>query len=80
MNILYVVHRYLMMKATPAPERKAKFVPRVVMVGGKAAPGYYTAKIIIELVNAVSRVVNSDSEIGDLLKVVFLPNYNVSSA
>ena len=80
MNILYVVHRYLTIKDTPAHERASKFVPRVVMIGGKAAPGYYTAKVIIELINAVSRVVNSDSDIGDLLKVVFLPNYNVSSA
>ena len=80
LNILYVVHRYLSIKETPSHERASMFVPRVVMIGGKAAPGYYTAKIIIELINAVSRVVNSDSDIGDLLKVVFLPNYNVSSA
>jgi len=50
------------------------------MVGGKAAPGYYSAKIIIELINAVGNIVNSDPEINNLLKVVFLPNYNVSSA
>ena len=80
MNIVYVIHRYLAIKDTPAAERKAKFVPRVTMIGGKAAPGYYSAKIIIELISAVSRVVNNDPEIGDLLKVVFLPNYNVSSA
>ena len=80
MNILYVVYRYLTIKDTPKHERQAKFVPRVVMIGGKAAPGYYTAKVIIELIIAVSRVVNGDSEVGELLKVVFLPNYNVSSA
>lgn len=80
LNILYVIHRYLDIKDTPKNERDAKFVPRVVMIGGKAAPGYYSAKVIIELINRVSVVVNKDQEIGDLLKVVFLPNYNVSSA
>jgi starch phosphorylase len=80
MNIIYVIHRYLTILDTPAAERAAKFVPRVVMIGGKAAPGYYNAKVIIELINRVSMKINSDREIGDLLKVVFLPNYNVSSA
>ena len=50
------------------------------MIGGKAAPGYYSAKVIIELINRVGSIVNADKDIGDLLKVVYLPNYNVSSA
>ena len=80
MNILYVIHRYLAILETPANERASKFVPRVVMIGGKAAPGYHNAKAVIKLVTAVSNKVNNDRSIGDLLKVVFLPNYNVSSA
>ena len=50
------------------------------MIGGKAAPGYHTAKAIIKLITAVQDKVNRDPEIGDLLKIIFLPNYNVSSA
>jgi starch phosphorylase len=80
MNIIFAIHRYLMIKDCPAHERKAKFVPRVVMIGGKSAPGYFTAKVIIELINRVSMKVNSDPDVGDLLKVVFLPNYCVSAA
>jgi len=80
MNILSVIHRYLTILETPQNERASKFVPRVIMIGGKAAPGYENAKAIIKLITAVSYKINNDSSIGDLLKVVFLPNYNVSSA
>lgn len=80
MNILYVIHRYLSILDTPQHERRSKFPPRVVMIGGKAAPGYHNAKAFIKLITAVSAKVNADHSIGDLLKVIFLPNYNVSSA
>lgn len=55
-------------------------VPRACVIGGKAAPGYVRAKKIIKMVNAVGTKVNSDPDIGDLLKVVFVPDYNVSLA
>ena len=80
MNILYVIHRYFQIKDTPKDQRADMFPPRVVMVGGKAAPGYAAAKAIIKLITAVAQKINNDGDIGDLLKVIFLPNYNVSSA
>ena len=55
-------------------------VPRVCVIGGKAAPGYEMAKRIIKLVNAVGETVNADPDIGDLLRVIFVPDYNVSLA
>jgi len=50
------------------------------MFGGKAAPGYHIAKLVIKLISEVAKVVNHDDEAKDLLKVVFLANYNVSNA
>lgn len=77
---MYVIHRYLSILETPPEERKRKFLPRSIMFGGKAAPGYVNAKRIIKLITSVAEKVNRDSAVGDLLKVVYLPNYNVSLA
>ncbi|KAF8979683.1 Non-essential glycogen phosphorylase [Entomortierella lignicola] len=79
MNILYVIHRYRTIKSMTAAQ-KASVQPRVVIFGGKAAPGYYIAKLVIKLINSVANVVNQDPAVGDLLKVVFIPDYNVSVA
>lgn len=76
LNILHVCTMYNRIKRDPA----APFVPRTVMIGGKAAPGYYMAKQIIKLYNSVARVVNNDPVVGDRLKVVFLENYRVTLA
>lgn len=79
LNIFGVIHRYLTIKAMSADERK-KLAPRVSIFGGKAAPGYWMAKTVIHLVNSVGKVVNNDKDVGDLLKVIFLEDYNVSKA
>jgi starch phosphorylase len=79
MNIFGVIHRYLTLKSMKLEERQ-KQLPRVSIFGGKAAPGYWMAKQIIHLINNVGSVVNNDKDIGDLLKVVFLEDYNVSKA
>ncbi|KAG8385514.1 hypothetical protein BUALT_Bualt03G0053200 [Buddleja alternifolia] len=67
------------MKNMNESERR-KVVPRVCIIGGKAAPGYEIAKKIIKLCHAVAEKVNNDAEVGDLLKVIFIPDYNVSVA
>ena len=56
------------------------FVPRTILIGGKAAPGYHTAKLIIKLATAVASVINSDPDVCGRLKVIFLENYRVSLA
>jgi len=79
LNILGVIYKYKKLKEA-TPEERKKTVPRVVMFGGKAFATYWQAKRIVKLVTDVGRVVNSDPEIGDLLKVIMVPNYNVSVA
>ncbi|KAG2715560.1 hypothetical protein I3760_03G084100 [Carya illinoinensis] len=80
LNILGIVYRYKKMKEMSAMERKAKFVPRVCIFGGKAFATYIQAKRIVKFITDVGSTVNHDPEIGDLLKVVFVPDYNVSVA
>ena len=79
LNVLSIVHRYDAIR-NMNNEQKAGVVPRIVVIGGQAAPGYEMAKRIIKLVSAVAEKVNNDPNVGDLLKVVFVPDYNVSVA
>uniref|UniRef100_A0A8C5SBB4 Alpha-1,4 glucan phosphorylase n=1 Tax=Laticauda laticaudata TaxID=8630 RepID=A0A8C5SBB4_LATLA len=76
MNCLHVITMYNRIKRDPAKP----FVPRTVIIGGKAAPGYHMAKMIIKLITAVGHVVNNDPGVGNKLKVIFLENYRVSLA
>jgi starch phosphorylase len=75
LNILHVIHLYDRIKRGDTEN----WTPRCVLIGGKAAPGYLMAKNIIKLINNVAMVVNSDTDVGDLLKLAFLPNYRVSA-
>ena len=76
LNLLETIALYNQMRAHPSRD----WAPRVKIFAGKAAAGYHQAKLIIKLANDVARVVNNDPALRGLLKVVFLPNYNVSLA
>ncbi|GKU99663.1 hypothetical protein SLEP1_g12475 [Rubroshorea leprosula] len=80
LNILGIVYRYKKMKEMNPEERRESFVPRVCIFGGKAFATYIQAKRIVKFITDVGATVNHDPEIGDLLKVVFVPDYNVSVA
>jgi starch phosphorylase len=76
LNVLHIVTRYNRIREG----RIADLVPRTVIFGGKAAPGYAMAKLIIRLIHSVGDIVNHDPATRDLLKVAFIPDYNVSNA
>lgn len=75
LNVLHVIHLYDRIVRGDAEG----MVPRCVLIGGKAAPGYHVAKLIVKLINDVAAVVNREPKTKDLLRFVFLPNYRVSS-
>ncbi len=76
LNVLHIVTRYNRIREG----RTQGMVPRTVIFSGKAAPGYITAKLIIKLIHSVAGVVNHDPQVGTMLKVAFIPDYNVSNA
>ncbi len=75
LNILHVIHLYDRIKSGDT----AEWTPRCVLIGGKAAPGYFIAKRTIKLINNVANVINNDPGVGNRLKVAFVPNYRVSA-
>ncbi|GIU09242.1 MULTISPECIES: glycogen/starch/alpha-glucan phosphorylase [unclassified Shewanella] len=75
LNILHVIHLYHQIQQG----HTADIVPRCVLIGGKAAPGYAMAKLVIKLASNVAHMVNSDPEVSKYLRFAFLPNYNVSA-
>jgi glycogen phosphorylase len=75
LNVLYVVTLYNRIRRAPG----AATTPRTVIFGGKAAPGYRMAKLIIKLINSVAQTINQDPLVSQVLKVVFLPDFNVKN-
>ncbi|MBM9538279.1 glycogen/starch/alpha-glucan phosphorylase [Desulfobulbus alkaliphilus] len=75
LNLLHIITLYNRLKANPTLD----LTPRVCIFGGKAAPGYFMAKLIIKCINAVAEVVNNDPDTRDRLHVYFLPNHNVQT-
>lgn len=80
LNIMGIIYRYKKMKEMTREERVSKYVPRVCIFGGKAFATYIQAKRIVKFITDVGATVNHDPDIGDLLKVVFVPDYNVGVA
>jgi starch phosphorylase len=76
LNALFIITLYNRLRRNPG----LKITPRTFVFGGKAAPGYFTAKLIIKLINSIADVVNNDPAVHDQIKVTFFPNFNVKNA
>ncbi|WP_232073753.1 glycogen/starch/alpha-glucan phosphorylase [Mycobacterium stomatepiae] len=76
LNVLHIIALYYRLKQNP----EFSIPPRAFIFGGKAAPGYFLAKRIIKLINAVGETINSDPDVNKFLKVAFIPNFNVQNA
>lgn len=75
LNVLHVITLFNRIRSNPG----AGIVPRTVIFGGKAAPGYFMAKLLIKLINSVAEVINDDPDVGGRIKVVFFPDFNVKN-
>jgi len=75
LNVLHIITLYNRIKRDP----RADLVPRTFIFGGKAAPGYFMAKLIIKLINSVAAVINTDPDVSGRLRVVFFPDFNVTN-
>ena len=75
LNVLHIITLYNRLKRQPEQD----ITPRTFIFGGKAAPGYFMAKLIIKLINSVAEVVNNDPDVQDRLKVVYFPDFNVKN-
>lgn len=76
LNILHIIHLYHRLKQDPTLD----ITPRTFIFGGKAAPGYHLAKLIIKLINSVANVISLDPQVKDKLSIVFVPDFNVKTA